>query len=59
MAKIKTNENAYERLIKIQRQALDALFKMHAMRHHLGGPSAIQRPQLHENDSHPSVHQIR
>ena len=44
MAEIKTVRNTSDHSIKIQRQAFDALFIMHATWHHLGGPFAIQRP---------------
>ena len=55
MAEIKTDRNVSERPIKIQQQVFDVLFIRHATWHHLGGPSAIQRPRLNRNNSHPSV----
>ena len=53
MAQIKTNRNTSERPIKIERRVFDALFITHATWHHLGDPSAIQRPRLNCSDSHP------
>ena len=55
MAEIKTDINTFERPIKIQWRAFDALFIMHLTCHHLGGQYAIQRPQLNRNDSHASI----
>ena len=45
-------KNTSEHPMKIQRRAFHALFIMHVMWHHLGGPSTIQWPLLNRNDSH-------
>ena len=55
MAEIKTDRNACERSIKIQRRAFDVLFITSATWHHLNSPSTIQQPQLNRNDSHTSA----
>ena len=55
MPEIKIDINTFERPIKIQRWAFDALFKMCTMWHHLGGPSMIYQSRLNRNDLHPSI----
>ena len=44
MTETKTDGNASEHLIKIQRMAFDTLFITCATCHHHGSPSDIQRP---------------
>ena len=58
MTEIKTDGNASEHPIKIERRAFDALLITRTMWRNLGSPSEIQRPQLiltiHINAFHES-----